>query len=174
VAVGPLTNVAWLAEHHPEVARLWLSVTCMAGQLKDEPECNVRLDVAAARIVCEKLAPRLIAMEAIGPALSRAEADAALDAGDPASAFLRECYRRYREKADWAGPDPEMRPLTVFDPATLLSLVRPDAFEVQPVRLMVKKDGCFRLKAAGVPVRYAFSSDWNIIKPLLIRLLRGK
>jgi len=55
VAVGPLSNVARLALRHPDVARKWKGVVCMAGSLGREPECNVRLDVEGARVVAEKL-----------------------------------------------------------------------------------------------------------------------
>lgn len=174
VTIGPLTNAAWLVERHPEVAKQWETVTCMAGQLTDEPECNVGLDPDAARVVCEKLTPRLVGMEAIGPAIPREEADAALDSTDPASAFLQECYAVYRSQADWGGPEPERRPLTVFDPTTLLSVVQADAFDFKPVHLVVEKDGRFRLTDGGSPVSYAFSSDWDILKPLIIALLRGE
>lgn len=173
LTIGPLTNAALLVERYPNVAKHWLTVTCMAGQLRDEAECNVRLDPDAARIVCEKLCPRLVAMEAIGPAIPRKEADAALDPADPASAFLLKCYERYRSHAEWSGVPVERRPLTVFDPTALLSLLRPDAFEFRPVRLVVEKDGAFRLDESGSPVSYAFSSDWDILKPLIAAHLRG-
>ncbi len=172
LTIGPLTNAAWLVKRRPDVVKQWLTVTCMAGQLTDEPECNVRLDPEAARIVCAALSPRLVGLEAIGPAIPRREAGAALDPADPASAFLLKCYSLYRAHATWSGYEKERRPLTVFDPTTLLSLVRPDAFGFRSVRLVVEKDGRFRLDDGGVPVTVAFSSDWDILKPLLLSHLR--
>ncbi len=173
LTIGPLTNAAWLAIHCPDVAARWLTVTCMAGRLSREPECNVQLDPDAARIVCEKLRPRLVAMEAIGPEIPRKEAEAALDPADPASAFLLKCYERYRAHADWTGVPVERRPLTIFDPTALLSLLRPDAFEFRTVRLEVGKDGAFRIGQNGALVRYAFSSDRDVIERLILEHLRA-
>jgi len=62
----------------------------------------------------------------------------------------------------------------VFDPTTLLSLVQADAFGLKPVHLVVEKDSRFRLINDGSPVSYAFSSDWAILKPLIVTLLRGE
>jgi len=42
------------------------------------------------------------------------------------------------------------------------------------VHLVVEKDGRFRLADGGSSVSYAFSSDWNILKPLIIALLRDE
>ncbi|HIQ20052.1 MAG TPA: hypothetical protein EYH34_02275, partial [Planctomycetes bacterium] len=173
LCIGPATNAALLLTRNPGIAKQWLTVTCMAGQLRREPECNVRLDPEAARIVCEKLRPRLVGMEAIGPAIPRREAEVALDPGDPASAFLLKCYERYRAHADWSGIPLERRPLTVFDPTALLSLLRPDAFGFRPVHLIVEKGGAFRLDDRGARVSYAFSSDWDLLKPLILEGLRG-
>jgi len=38
----------------------------------------------------------------------------------------------------------------------------------------VDGDGCFRLDDSGPPVSYAFSSDWDLLEPLILAHLRGK
>ena len=50
LTVGPMTNAARIAVRHPEVAKKWRTVTCMAGRLKGDAECNARLDVEATRL----------------------------------------------------------------------------------------------------------------------------
>ncbi|HUU54026.1 MAG TPA: nucleoside hydrolase [Armatimonadota bacterium] len=172
VTIGALTNAARLADRHPGIAGRWASVTCMAGQLERGVEYNIQCDPSAARLVFERLSPRVVGIEACRDVLTRDEAEAALDPGDPACSFLLDCYRLYREQPGWH-PDPETAPLTLFDAITLLSLVREDLFPFQDLRLFVEKDGRLRLTDDGAPVKYAASSDWAAIKPIITGLLRG-
>ncbi|UCC69012.1 MAG: nucleoside hydrolase [Armatimonadota bacterium] len=172
VPVGPLTNVARLLERHPEVSSKWEGITCMAGRLEESAEYNVQCDPSAARVVFDRLGPRLVGLEASSNTLTREEAEAALDPSDPASAFLLECYRHYRQHAGWHD-DPQNAPLTLFDPIALLSLVQPKAFNLHAVRVLVESDGRMRLTDDGSNVFYAFSSDWDTLKPLILELLRG-
>ena len=51
--------------------------------------------------------------------------------------------------------------------------VRADLFPFQDLRLFVEKDGRLRLTDDGAPVKYAASSDWGAIKPIITGLLRG-
>lgn len=171
VPVGPLTNIAHLLERHPDVTSKWEGVTCMAGSL-EEWEYNVRCDTAAAQLILDRLGPRLVGGEACSDTLTREEAEAALDPSDPASAFLLDCYRLYREHPGWHD-DPETAPLTLFDPIALLSLVESRAFNFQPVRVLVENDGRMRLTDDGASVLYALSSNWDTLKPLIAGLLRG-
>ncbi len=173
LTIGPLTNIARLVDRHPGIAERWLSITCMAGQLEEGAEYNVKCDAAAARAVFERLSPRVVGIEACRDVLTREEAEAALDASDPASAFLLDCYRLYREQPGWHA-DPERAPLTLFDAITLLSLVREDLFRLQELRAFVERDGRLRLTDDGAPLRYAASSDWGAIKPIITGLLRGR
>jgi len=172
VPVGPLTNVARLLERHPDVSSKWEGVTCMAGRLDGPAEYNVKCDVPAARLVCDRLGPRLVGLEACSDTLTREEAEAALDPSDPASAFLLECYRYYREYAG-RSDHPETSPLTLFDPIALLSLVRPDAFNLQPIHVLLGNDGSMRITDDGASMLYALASDWDVLKPLITALLRG-
>ncbi len=173
VTVGPLTNIARLLDHDPDAARRWLSTTCMGGWIDGNPEYNLSADVAASRLLLERLAPRLVGLEASTYKLTRQEAEAALDPNDPASAFLLDCYREYRLHADWH-EGPEIAPLTLFDAIALLSLVRPEAFDFQPIRVTVEDDGRLHRSEEGVPVSYALSADWPALKPLITALLRGE
>ena len=173
LTIGPLTNIALLLDHHPGVSERWTSVTCMGGRLEGEAEYNVRADAAAARAAFERLQPRLVGLEASSETLSREEAEAALDPADPASAFLLECYREYRTHARWHR-DAEQAPLTLFDAITLLSLVRPEAFDFQSVHALVERDGRMRLTDDGAAITYALSSDWTAIKPQITALLKGE
>jgi len=172
LTIGPLTNAARLTDRHPGIVERWASVTCMAGQLEQGVEYNIQCDPAAARVVFERLAPRVVGFEACRDTLTRQEAEAALDPGNPASAFLLDCYRLYREQPRWHA-DPETAPLTLFDAITLLSLLREDLFGFQDLRIFVEKDGRLRLTDDGAPVRYTASSDWGAIKPIITGLLRG-
>jgi inosine-uridine nucleoside N-ribohydrolase len=172
VAVGPLTNVARLLDHHPGITGQWQAVTCMAGRLEGDPEYNVACDPGAAGAVLHGLEPRFVGIEACSDTLSRKETEEVLDASEPASAFLLECYREYRAHPGWHG-DPESAPLTLFDPISLLSLVQPEAFDFQSLRLRVERDGRLCLTDDGSPVAYAARSDWGALKPSITELLRG-
>jgi len=166
VTIGAMTNAAKLRQRHPELAASWQGVTCMAGRLEGEPEWNVRCDPPAAQAVCQQLAPTLIGLEACSNTLPRSEVEALLDASDPASAFLLDCYRAYRGQQDDA-------PLTLFDPISLLSLVIPEAFNLQSVRVAIDGEGRMRLTDDGCQVTYALSSDWGAIRPVIEMVLRG-
>ena len=181
VTVGPLTNIARLLQHAPDLPDRWLSVRCMGGWIDGRhPEYNLSADAPASRIVLDRLAPHLVGLEASTYKLTRQETEEALDLSDPASAFLLDCYREYRLHADWH-EGPEIAPLTLFDAITLLSLVRPQDFDFQPLRLTLADDG--RLHRAddgalhraedGAPVTYAMSADWDALKSLITSLLRG-
>ena len=173
VTIGPLGNISRLLDRHPEVAELWKSVTSMAGRLEGEAEYNVRADAPAAKIVCERLGPRLVGLEACSDTLGRVETEALLDPSDPASAFLRDCYREYRRRANWTGAG-DRAPLTLFDCISLLSLVVPEAFDFQGVNVMVERDGRLRLTDDGARVEYALSSDWGRLKAEIESLLRPR
>ncbi len=170
VTIGAMTNAARLARDHPAVRERWLSVTCMAGRLEQKPEYNVQCDYEAARIVFEELSPRVVGLEACSHTLPRAEVEETLPRNDAALFFL-DCYREYRAQAEWAGADPELRPLTLFDPITVLSLVCPRAFDFQSVRVLVEGKGRLRLTDDGAAVQYALSSKWPRLKPVITRLL---
>ena len=166
VTIGPLSNIPRLLDRHPEVTDQWQSVTCMAGRLEGEAEYNVRADAPAAKMVCERLRPRLVGLEACSDTLGRRETEALLDPSGPASAFLLDCYREYRGGR-------ELAPLTLFDPISLLSLAIPEAFDFQGVSIMVERDGRFRLTDDGARVEYALSSDWGKLKPQIESVLRA-
>jgi purine nucleosidase len=171
LTIGPLTNLGHLVVKHPEVRGKWQSVTCMAGHL-ERPEYNVQCDVRGAAEAFRKLGPRVVGFEACDDVLPRAEVEEALDPSDPASAFLLECYRLYRGQPGWH-KDPETAPMTLFDAITLLSLIREEWYDFQDLRVMVEKDGRLRLTDDGAAVRYAATSDWGKIKPVIVGLLRG-
>jgi inosine-uridine nucleoside N-ribohydrolase len=172
VAVGPLTNIARLLQHAPDLPDRWLSVRCMGGWIDGDPEYNLSADAPASRLVLDRLAPHLVGLEASTYKLTRQETEEALDPSDPASAFLLDCYREYRLHADWH-EGPEIAPLTLFDAITLLSLVRPQDFDFQPLRLTLADDGRLHCADDGAPATYAMSADWDALKPLITALLRG-
>lgn len=172
LTIGPVTNAAYLADRHPGIAERWASVTCMAGQLETGVEYNIQCDPTAARFVFERLAPRVVGIEACRDTLPRHEVEALLDPDNSASAFLLDCYRLYREQPGWHA-DRETAPLTLFDAISLLSLVHEDLFDFQDLHIFVEKDGRLRLTDDGSPVRYAASSDWSAIKPIITGLLQG-
>ncbi len=173
VPIGPLSNVAQLLERHPEVTSKWEGVTCMAGRLEGAAEYNVKCDSAAARLVLHRLSPRLVGLEACSDTLTRQEAEDALDPSDPASAFLLDCYRHYREHATWHERR-DTAPLTLFDPIAMLSLVQPKAFKFRAIQVLVDSEGAMRITDDGTGVVYALSSDWDTLKPLVTALLRGE
>jgi purine nucleosidase len=168
VTIGPLTNIGRLISRDPTIVGCWRTVTCMAGRLEGEPEYNVFCDPAAAEIAFRKTNPRLVGLEACSDTLPRREVEALLDTSDPASVFFLECYRAYRSREGEDKPDD---PLTLFDPIALLSLIAPQAFDFQPVRIAMDREGRMRLTDDGFPVSYALSSDWAQVRPLIERLL---
>lgn len=166
VTIGAMTNAARLLQRHPAVQQRWLSVVCMAGELEGRAEYNVNCDVAGARLVLKRLHPRLVGLEACSNTLPRAEVESLLDPSDPASAFLLECYAGYRGGNEEA-------PLTLFDPISVLSLVQPEAFNLQRVRVLIEGEGTLRLTDDGDEVEYALSSDWTRLEPTVRKLLSG-
>jgi inosine-uridine nucleoside N-ribohydrolase len=168
VTIGPLTNIGRLISRDPTIVGCWRTVTCMAGRLEGEPEYNVFCDPAAAEIAFRKTNPRLVGLEACSDTLPRREVEALLDTSDPASVLFLECYRAYRSREGEDKPDD---PLTLFDPIALLSLIAPQAFDFQPVRIAMDREGRMRLTDDGFPVSYALSSDWAQVRPLIERLL---
>jgi len=164
VTVGAMTNAARLIRDHPEVRQRWLSVTCMAGRLEGKPEYNVWCDYQAAAIVFREAAPRVVGLEASSHTLPREEVEALVSTAGAAGAFLLDCYREYRGNREQA-------PLTLFDPITVLSLVHPEAFDFQSLRVLVEGEGRLRLTDDGAAVEYALASNWRLLRPTFTRLL---
>jgi len=173
LTIGPLTNAARLLRDHPQVRKRWASVTCMAGWLDARGEYNVECDVPAAQAVVAETAPTMVGLEASSYTLTRQEAEGALDPSDPVSAFLLDCYREYRAHSDWLKED-EGKPMTLYDAITLISMVRPDLFTLQQVKVLVENDGRMRLTDDGSPVTYATACDWDGVKRVIIELMRGR
>lgn len=172
VTIGAMTNAAKLLQRHPALPDRWLSVICMAGELEGRAEYNVACDVEGARLVVKHLHPRLVGLEACSNTLPRAEVESLLDPSDPASAFLLECYAGYR-RAGWHG-NRDQAPLTLFDPISVLSLVQPEALNLQRLRVLVEGEGTLRLTDDGAEVEYALSNEWARLEPTVRRLLSGK
>jgi len=170
VTIGAMTNAAKLVTRHPGLRDLWRGVVCMAGRLEGDPEWNVYCDPLAAKIVCEELAPRLIGLEACSDRLPKREVEQLVDPSDRASAFFLECYKAYRNVQENPNDD---APLTLFDPISVLSLVAPEAFNLQDVRVSVDAEGRLRLTDDGFPVTYALSSDWSQTRPMIEAVLRN-
>jgi inosine-uridine nucleoside N-ribohydrolase len=139
----------------------------MAGRLEGKPEYNVWCDHGAARIVLQQVNPRLVGLEASSETLPQAEVEALLSPADPAEAFLLDCYRAYRGERERA-------PLTLFDPITVLSVLCPEAFNFQSLRVLVECEGRLRLTDDGAEVRYALSSDWPRLRPRIVRQLEKR
>lgn len=170
VTIGAMTNAAKLVMQHHDLRDLWQSVTCMAGWLEGDPEWNVECDPPAAKIVCQQLAPRLIGLEACSDTLSKRDVEQLVDAADHASAFFLKCYAAYRNARENPNDD---APLTLFDPISLLSLVAPEAFNLQEMRVAVDAEGRLRLTDDGSLVTYALSSEWSKIRPVIEAVLRN-
>ncbi len=170
VTIGAMTNAASLVVRHPGLRDLWQGVVCMAGRLEGDPEWNVYCDPLAAKTVCRELAPRLIGLEACSDRLPKRDVERLVNASDRASAFFLECYSAYRNARE--NPDDEA-PLTLFDPISVLSLVAPEAFNLQDVRVSVDAEGRLRLTDDGFPVTYALSSDWSQTRPMIEAVLRN-
>ena len=171
VTIGAMTNAAKLATRHAVVSGLWQSVVCMAGRLEGDPEWNVRCDPLAAKMVCQKHAPRLVGLEACSDTLPKRDVEQLADPADRGSAFFLDCYRAYRNARERPNDD---APLTLFDPISLLSLVMPEAFNLQSVRVAVHAEGRLRLTDDGFPVTYALSSEWLQIRPTIESVLRNR
>jgi inosine-uridine nucleoside N-ribohydrolase len=172
VTIGPLTNVAALLASHPEISSRWTGVTCMGGRLEGDAEYNLQADVEATRVTLRHLHPRLVGLEACSHTLTREEAEAALEAEEPASAFLLDCYREYRAHAEWL-QEPDGAPLTLFDPITLLALVHEELLGFQDLHVLVEKDGRLRLTDDGERISYANQCNWDEMKRVILRLLSG-
>jgi inosine-uridine nucleoside N-ribohydrolase len=173
LTIGPLTNAARLLRDHPQVRTRWASVTCMAGWIEARAEYNVECDVAAAHAVVAQTAPTMVGLEASSYTLTREQAESALDPRDPVSAFLLDCYREYRAHSDWLKQD-DAKPMTLYDAITLISMVHPDLFTLQQVKVLVENDGRMRLTDDGSPVTYATACDWDGVKRVIIELMRGR
>ncbi len=51
--------------------------------------------------------------------------------------------------------------------------MRRDAFNLQPIHVLVANDGSMRITDDGASMLYALASDWDVLKPLITALLRG-
>ncbi|MFB3880743.1 MAG: nucleoside hydrolase [Armatimonadota bacterium] len=173
LTIGPMTNAARLLRDHPQVRKRWSSVTCMGGWLDAaKAEYNVEADVTAAQAVVAHTAPTMVGLEASSYTLPREEVEAALDPTDPVSAFLLDCYREYRDHSDWLDPDGG-KPMTLYDAIALISMVRPDLFTLQQVKVLIENDGRMRLTDDGSPLTYATACNWDGVKSVILGLLRG-
>jgi inosine-uridine nucleoside N-ribohydrolase len=114
----------------------------------------------------------MVGLEASSYTLTRAETEGALNPADPLSAFLLDCYREYRGHSDWI-EGKETAPLTLYDAITLISMVRPDLFTFQQLKVMVENDGRLRLTDDGSLVTYATACDWGAVKAVILDLMRG-
>ncbi len=170
VTIGAMTNAAKLITRRPSLARHWQSVTCMAGRLEGNPEWNVYCDPPAAKVVLRELAPRLIGLEACSDVMPKSRVEELASPADPASDFFLECYGAYRNPRET--PNDEA-PLTLFDPISLLSLVVPEAFDLQQVKVAIDKEGRLRLTDDGFAVTYALSNDWPQLGPVVEAVLRN-
>lgn len=170
VTIGAMTNAAKLITRRPSLARQWQSVTCMAGRLEGDPEWNVYCDPSAAKAVLRELAPRLVGLEACSDVMPKSKVERLADPADPASVFFLECYHAYRNARET--PNDEA-PLTLFDPISLLSLVVPEAFDLQQVKVAIDREGRLRLTDDGFAVTYALSNDWSKLEPVIEAVLRN-
>ncbi len=173
LTTGCMSNVARITRRRKDATKMWSRVTCMAGLLDGDPECNARLDGKGFHIICRRFAPHLVGMEC-GLIISRKVAEKTLDANDPASAFLLKCYATYRKMADWDRARPEQRALTTIDAVALISLVRPDLYDYQNIRVQVKDNGFIGRSADGIPVTYALSAQRDKVKREILVLLARK
>jgi purine nucleosidase len=131
-AIGPLTNVADAVAQQHGIERLVI----MGGDFgSDEPEHNIRCDVAAARAALDAGVPVLATgIDQTRRVILDDDSIAAVRSSGPLGELLAAEIHQFRA---WLG-----RPDSPHDPIAILAAIRPDLFTV--VR------GRIRLDAAGV------------------------
>ena len=158
IALGPLTNVARLAERHPDAAKRLSTVIVMGGAV-DVPgnvspfaEFNTYSDPEAAEVVFQFDADmRLIGLDACNPVYL---------ARDHASEITEVKGRVVR---GWFDFHPESDTMSLCDPLAIVAAFRPDLFTFEQGPIGVVTNGEERGRtfrdASGNPISFATGVD---------------
>jgi purine nucleosidase len=130
-AIGPLTNVAAAIAQQHRIEKLVI----MGGNFaSDEPEHNIKSDVAAAQAVFDAGLPSLVTgIDQTKRVVLDNDAVAAIRSSGPLGELLAAEIRQFRA---WLG-----RPDSPHDPIAVLAAIRPDLFTVVPCRITVDSAG---------------------------------
>jgi len=134
-AIGPLTNVAAAIGRQHRIERL----VVMGGNFaSDEPEHNIKSDVAAAQAVFDAGVPALVTgIDQTGRVVLDEDAVAAIRSSGSLGELLAAEIQQFRA---WLG-----RPNSPHDPIAILAAIRPDLFTVVSGRITVDPAGATTL-----------------------------
>jgi hypothetical protein len=179
IAVGELTNVAALLDSEPGIAKKIRAISLMGGAVyrgyapgsKPEPEWNIKSNAAAARTVFTSGVPLLVA-----PLDSTADLKLTPDMrvrifmrGTPLNDALGALDQIWRHTNHWKGDLP-----TLFDVLAVELVVRPERYELRPLRIEVTSEGVTRPVAGDANSKVAVSVDIAEFMEEFVRRLAGR
>jgi inosine-uridine nucleoside N-ribohydrolase len=181
VCIGPLTNVAALAERDPVAFRTIARIAVMGGSIrvgyadgathlaKPPPvaEYNIAEDVAAARVVFRAGVPiDLYPLDSTQVRLERPQRDLLFAQGTPLTDALTLLYHEWNEFSPWGGGTP-----TLYDVVPVVALTRPDLCPTQPMRIAIDARGYTRVVAGPPNARVCLRVAAEPLRELLLRRL---
>jgi purine nucleosidase len=178
LALGPLTNIAMLVRERPRSARCIGRLIAMGGAVHERgnvgplAEFNIAADPEAADIVFRAGLPLVLIPLDVTRRVRATKADTALlrESGTPAATASADLVDAYFQSTGSG----ESRPL--HDPCVMLFALRPDLFELSPLRLSVdvgygKDAGALRLGEEGATM---VSVAMQVEGPAALALLAGR
>jgi inosine-uridine nucleoside N-ribohydrolase len=148
IAIGPLVNVGEAIRHDPETFRKLRRVVMMGGSVyrgygqgrPPEPEWNIRLDPAAAKLLFGSGVPiYMMPLDSTQIPLGPEERDRLFSFGSPLTDQLTLLYHQWASKNDGHSATP-----TLFDPVAAAYTVKPELCPAKPLRIEVDDKGMTR------------------------------
>lgn len=149
LAIAPLTNLASALLKDPSAAGLIRSLHVMGGDFigaLEGPEHNFACDPRAAQIVTAAHIPIVLCgFDSTSRIMFREQERDRIAASGPAGRLVADQMTRFWDFIDeWAPPEHRGGNMP-HDPLALLTMLEPDLFELEPVRVKVFDDGRTRV-----------------------------
>jgi inosine-uridine nucleoside N-ribohydrolase len=177
IAIGPLTNIAEALRREPDItrnARLVAMAGSVFGGLRDphaaEPEYNVLLDTAAARLALGAAWDvLLVPLDSCGAVVLDGERYESLRSSvDPICKLILSSYREWEDAAvepgvfDWVGYAPGMsrsRSTILFDTVAVYGAYSEALLRTETLPIQVGDDGTTTVVAGAPEIRVAVECD---------------
>ncbi len=140
VPIGPLTNIALLLKHHPDIKHQIKEIVLMGGSASRgnvtvAAEFNIYADPEAAQIVFDSGVPiTVIGLDVVRTTNLPLEKLPQIQNTNQTGAMLVELFRHYRGENFQQG-------LNVYDAYTIMYLINPDLFTLRPAHVDVELKG---------------------------------
>lgn len=183
ICIGAVPNIKAALEKQPEIARRARFVGMhgsirlgYGGQPKPDPESNVVVDVAAARVVFAASWPMTITpldtcglVHLTGPKYRKVA-----DCTDPLTRAVIENYRIWHLVADPKAPQPPTGSTTLFDTVAIYLALSHDLVTMEDLPISITDDGITRIDPQGKRVACAMAwKDLGKFEDFLVQRLTG-